>query len=236
MLLALLTLLPGPRAEAGDLNPEWGSAAYQPFSIFRPDGPELGPRVVVVFHGFRSAVPNGTFKRLHGFFAGTHSVVGVNYDYFDIDGTIAGLEAFAAELAGSDVTVIGTSLGGFWADWFASRIGAARAVLVNPVTAPADVLAKYVGQRVESERRGIFLIPTAAEVARYGEVAFAPDPAVAVLTIVALDDDPATARATAAIYGSRAGARVLVYETGGHTLDLRVHPAGEAIRSFVLGE
>ena len=44
----------------------------------------------------------------------------------------------------SQVAVVGASLGGFYAAWFASRYPI-RSVLLNPATRPWDILSRYVG-------------------------------------------------------------------------------------------
>ncbi|HEY0877167.1 MAG TPA: YqiA/YcfP family alpha/beta fold hydrolase [Zeimonas sp.] len=46
---------------------------------------------------------------------------------------------------GPDDTLVGSSLGGYYATWLAERSGA-RAVLLNPAIAPARDLAPYVGE------------------------------------------------------------------------------------------
>ena len=53
-----------------------------------------------------------------------------------------------AQAAGdlSPVTVIGSSLGGFYATWLAERHGW-RAVLLNPATVPHDDLQHYLGEQ-----------------------------------------------------------------------------------------
>ena len=43
-------------------------------------------------------------------------------------------------------TLIGSSLGGFYATWLAERIGC-RAVLLNPAVRPAAGLAAYLGEQ-----------------------------------------------------------------------------------------
>jgi len=57
-------------------------------------------------------------------------------------------EAVAGVLAGLTPadTLIGSSLGGFYATWLAERIGC-RAVLLNPAVRPAAGLAAYLGEQ-----------------------------------------------------------------------------------------
>ncbi|HPU50862.1 MAG TPA: YqiA/YcfP family alpha/beta fold hydrolase [Burkholderiaceae bacterium] len=52
-------------------------------------------------------------------------------------------------------TLIGSSLGGFYATWLAERCGC-RAVLLNPAIRPADGLAAYVGEQPYFHGPGTF--------------------------------------------------------------------------------
>ncbi|HEU4620776.1 MAG TPA: YqiA/YcfP family alpha/beta fold hydrolase [Burkholderiaceae bacterium] len=54
------------------------------------------------------------------------------------------VEAWCAKAAPEDVTLIGSSLGGYYATWLAERIGC-RAVLINPGVFAARDLSAYVG-------------------------------------------------------------------------------------------
>ncbi|KAF3997424.1 YqiA/YcfP family alpha/beta fold hydrolase [Glaciimonas immobilis] len=54
------------------------------------------------------------------------------------------VQTFIAGVAPSDLTVIGSSLGGFYATWLAEKTGC-RAVLLNPAVKPPRDLEKYVG-------------------------------------------------------------------------------------------
>ncbi|GAA4023763.1 YqiA/YcfP family alpha/beta fold hydrolase [Actimicrobium antarcticum] len=47
-----------------------------------------------------------------------------------------------------DLTVIGSSLGGFYATWLAEQIGC-RAVLLNPAVTPLHDLKKYIGSTTQ---------------------------------------------------------------------------------------
>lgn len=237
LLLAMLVLcLALPRAHAQDLNPEWGTEPYQPFSVFHPVGGEYGPKVVVVFHGFKSAVPNGTYKRLFRLLRDEWTVIGVNYDYFDIAGTVAGLDALALALDGREVAVIGTSLGGFWADWWGNRIEASRIVVLNPAIDPAATLAKYAGVEVEAERRAIRFTPSLEEIGRYDALTVAPAAETQILVILTADDPMGGTPGAEAFYGTRARAEIVVFAEGGHTLNLKKHPARETIGAFLLGD
>ncbi len=57
---------------------------------------------------------------------------------------MAQLEALIAQHDPRDVTLVGSSLGGFYATVLVERFGA-RAVLVNPAVRPYELLAPYIG-------------------------------------------------------------------------------------------
>ncbi|TCW76388.1 esterase [Burkholderia sp. SRS-46] len=60
---------------------------------------------------------------------------------------LAAIAAAEAEVAGErDVTVIGSSLGGYYATWLAERHGW-KAVVLNPATEPQRDLEQYLGEQ-----------------------------------------------------------------------------------------
>ena len=58
----------------------------------------------------------------------------------------AGLLAATRDWPRDSMAVVGSSLGGFYARWFAVQTGC-RAVLLNPAAHPARDLARYVGEQ-----------------------------------------------------------------------------------------
>ncbi|MBA4194631.1 MAG: esterase [Comamonadaceae bacterium] len=58
----------------------------------------------------------------------------------------AGLLAATRDWPRDSMVVVGSSLGGFYARWFALQTGC-RAVLLNPAAHPARDLARYVGEQ-----------------------------------------------------------------------------------------
>ena len=77
MLLALLSTF-----VAGSLK-AWDYGANSAFAIYIEGGgggEDLRDDVIVMFHGFRSAMPDHYFRILAPEFSGSHSVVGFNYD------------------------------------------------------------------------------------------------------------------------------------------------------------
>jgi hypothetical protein len=47
-----------------------------------------------------------------------------------------------------DVILVGTSMGGFWANWAAARKGL-KAVIINPAITPRKTLTKSIGRVID---------------------------------------------------------------------------------------
>ncbi|WP_044529241.1 YqiA/YcfP family alpha/beta fold hydrolase [Herbaspirillum sp. B65] len=102
--------------------------------------------MILYLHGFRSS-PQSFKARVMGQRMAALSLQN-QYVCPQLPASPAGAIALAGSLvAGVDpaqLTVIGSSLGGFYATWLAEHIGC-RAVLVNPAVKPPRDLESYVG-------------------------------------------------------------------------------------------
>jgi len=104
--------------------------------------------VIVYLHGFRSS-PQSFKARL---LAQRMSERGLAHEWLCPALPVSPLESVAlveAALAGipaEQVSLIGSSLGGYYATWLAERHGY-RAVLLNPATDPGRDLSHYVGEQ-----------------------------------------------------------------------------------------
>ena len=101
--------------------------------------------MILYLHGFRSS-PLSFKARLIG---ERMAALGRGADYQcpQLSASPREAVALAEELIGSkpdDVTLIGSSLGGYYATWLAEKLGC-RAVLLNPAVKPPRDLEKYVG-------------------------------------------------------------------------------------------
>ena len=65
----------------------------------------------------------------------------------------------------SNVFLIGSSLGGFWATWLVENNLAARAVLINPAVAPHTRFREFLGQTLQHYYKDEFYSPTEAHLA-----------------------------------------------------------------------
>lgn len=102
--------------------------------------------MILYLHGFRSS-PQSFKARL---IAERMQALGRSVEYHcpQLPASPREAIALATELAQQglphEVTLIGSSLGGYYANWLAERIGC-RAVLLNPAVKPPRDLEKYVG-------------------------------------------------------------------------------------------
>ena len=223
-----------------DLNPPYGDPQYEAFTVFSPDAPDpdaMLEDVMVVFHGFTSAVPNGIYKRVREAFRETHTVIGINYDPLDIERTLAFLDAVEENwLNGRRTVVLGTSFGALWADVFGHRIGAQKIVLLNPVTDPAGQLSKYVGKQATNKRRARSFLVEAAALERYASLNTTEPNGISRLVVLSADDDALDFRTALDVFAGKQKTITIVYPEGGHTLDLRKHPARASIVEFISGQ
>lgn len=121
--------------------------------------------------------------------------------------------ALADHRSPADVTVIGSSLGGYYATWLAEHYGC-RAVLLNPAVKPPRDLAKYVGWHVayHSQQRFEFKREYIAELQ---SLAIAPTQMERYFLIAATGDEVLDWREMVAHY---AGARQRIVEGSDHGL------------------
>ena len=226
-----------PASAQVNLNPPYGDPLYKAFTVFSPDASDpdaMRDDVMVVFHGFTSAVPNGTYKRVRKAFRETHTVIGINYDPLDVGRTLAFLDTVEKTwLEGRRTVVLGTSIGALWADVFGHRIGARRIIMLNPVTEPARQLSNYAGKQATNIRRARSFLVDAAALERYGSLKTREPNEISRLVVLSADDDVLDFRAALDVFAGKPKTITIVYPEGGHTLDLRKHPARASIVEFV---
>lgn len=193
---------------------------YDEYSIYTADKNGFKNKILLLFHGLKSAHPNGSFRRMEKAFSEEYSVVGFNYDYFDIDGNKRELkELWEKYMKGHEVAVLGTSLGGFWADYFANEYDIPKMVLVNPVTKPLTDLKQFIGPQY-SERRQKHFDVTAEDVARYGQVHIKNSPATQSMIFLSEDDLVIDYSNAYAKFKKNKRSEVIVFRKGGHSVPL----------------
>jgi predicted esterase YcpF (UPF0227 family) len=237
LVLALPWLwLPTAQAQIS-LNPEYGSAPYDALTVFSPDiaNPgEYADTVLVVFHGFRSAVPNGTYKRLRKRLKKNMTVIGINYDPLKVTETQQFLERVAAtHLKDKRVFVLGTSLGAFWARYFAVTIRASRLVMLNPVVDAKARLDHYLGTKPNNKRRKQTYDIGPGAFDGYANMPTHYRDRPKTLLILTADDKMLDPYRTKRGFSDAPNLELAWYKIGGHTINLKKHPALDRIAQFL---
>ncbi|CCD40829.1 Putative esterase, FIGfam005057 [Candidatus Paraburkholderia kirkii UZHbot1] len=104
--------------------------------------------MILYLHGFRSSPQSFKARVMHARLAalgrlGEWQCPTLPVSPFD---AIALAESLAAGEKASDVTVVGSSLGGYYATYLAEKHGW-RAVLLNPAVVPQRDLSRYLGEQ-----------------------------------------------------------------------------------------
>ena len=207
--------------------------AYDEFTLANYDGEQVKDDVLFVFHGFGSAMPNGAYDKLYNAFAKHFSIIGFNYDYFDFDGNDAAMEAvWEGLLKNRNVVFAGTSLGGFWANHYAEKYDVDRVVLVNPVVRPAEQLRQFIGL-YRAEKRGKDILVTEDKVNRYADRTSPPTGGKERLIFLSRDDQILDYQLAETAYAG-AGNTVIVFDEGGHTVNLNQDRYLDPMREFLL--
>ena len=220
-----------------NLNPKFGSASYAPFTVFSPDVAEpqdYAEEILLVFHGMMSAVPNGTYKRLRKKLRKRMTVIGINYDPFKAAETRRFLDRVAEEhCRGKKITVLGTSFGGFWARYFATKFKAQRLVLINPVIEVEPNRKNWIGTTRTNKRRNREIAIGASAFNGYDTMPGRYQDPQKTLLVLTADDKVLTPRATRQYFSGKPNVKIAWYEKGGHTINLKKHPALGRIVRFI---
>jgi predicted esterase YcpF (UPF0227 family) len=150
-------------------------------------------KTLIYLHGFRSSSQSIKARQL----GETLRAVRADWEYItpnlspEPDAAFAAIDAILQRRPAHDVTLIGSSLGGFYA-WVAAGQTGARAVLLNPSLAPHETLSAHVGPQTNLYTGEPFDW-TAQHVeqlrAHAARQAAAPCPAARILLVVELGDE-----------------------------------------------
>lgn len=126
---------------------------------------------------------------------------------------VAVIETELARAAKGPVTLVGSSLGGFYATWFAEKLGL-KAVLINPAVHPHRDLRAFLGVQ-QNLRSGEKYELTEAHVAQWAKLFVPVITPMRYLLLVETGDELLDYRETV---GKYAGATQMVVRGGDHTL------------------
>lgn len=186
---------------------------------------------IVYLHGFASAGESPKSDAIRDLLP-EHVVISPNLPV-DPDQVIAIVNDIVLKATSYPVVFVGTSLGGFWANYFAHTFDA-PCVLVNPCTNPHETLAKYVGKTVTNYATQELINVTDENLARFAEL----ENAVAgVMTgnlvnlFVAQDDDVISAQQVLEYF--KFTNHTTVTEDGGHRYEKYWDRVVECVKDIV---
>jgi len=124
--------------------------------------------------------------------------------------------ALAERLPGSHLVLLGSSMGGFYAQYLAHRFPVEHVVMINPALLPWELLPKHVGpQQTATGERYVLTLETAEACRRYA----VPDPCDGPPTTLLIDkgDEVIDYRIAVEIY--RRCGRIQLFEGGSHAFE-----------------
>lgn len=99
---------------------------------------------LIYLHGFNSDGNSGTAQKLRGAYPW---LISPSYNYVKPKIAFEEIKKVIEETlkADTNIVIIGTSLGGFWANYFGQKYNV-KAMLINPTIHPSISLLKYLGE------------------------------------------------------------------------------------------
>ncbi len=173
-------------------------------------------RTIVYAHGFKSSSRSRKCRQLGEYLA--EQQIDIHYHTpdlnFDPQVALQQLESLCAAVDPDALTVVGSSLGGFYALVLAEKFGC-RAALLNPSIRPFDTLAHYLGRQTNLYTGEAFDFTTAHIDFLRAQFVATPTRPERYLLIVETGDEVLDYRDATTCY---AGAQQIVVERGDHEL------------------
>lgn len=196
--------------------------SFKEFTMYSRDGvaPDAyGDKVIVMFHGFLSANPNGFYKKVHRELKDSYTVVGYNYDYFDVERNLEEFDRFfQAHLRDkSELIFGGSSLGAFWAGYLGDKYQVDKIIMSNPLMQPREDMKRRLGDHF-SERRKQHVSVSDTSFDSYGDRALLATSDSKRLVVLTADDDYSDTVATRDYFSADKNATVITFNRGGHSI------------------
>ena len=228
--MCLLILADSAATKAAELG---GFFPYTLYNQSEEPADDFKEDILLLFHGFKSTMPNHDYRVLYEAFKNSHTVVGFNYAYVDVETNIRELDdLYNRFLEDHTLVILGTSLGGFWGDYFAHSVGAGGVILVNPAINPGETARRSFGEQYSEKRQEAFTI-TEETVTAYSSMKWSDNPRTKRLVLLTKDDEVLDYREALEHFRDAANTEVIVFEEGGHNLLLERDDVMAEIRRFV---
>lgn len=170
-------------------------------------------------------MPNAFFKLINKAFGAEQTVVGYNYDYFNIKKNIDKFNRFyQTALKHKNLVFAGTSLGGFWAHYLADLYATDKTILINPTMAPSTVLLSFKNQENYSEKRKEHIKVSLKKCRRYKSIELKKEHSGNRLIILSRDDEIQDHQIAADFFTGLSRTKLIILNNGGHHIDFIKHP------------
>jgi len=201
------------------------SRMYEPYSVYSKNdiAPEnYGDQIIVMFHGFLSAMPNGFYKKAEKALGKKFTVIGYNYDYFDVEKNILEFDKFYQHFLKGKILIFGgSSLGGFWADYFGTRYQVKKIFLSNPTVEPEKILSYFFEKQNYSDRREQTVTVTAEKLSSYKKIRLTSAYSGQRLIIMTEDDEIQECSVAGRFFHDNPNTIIIKLSRGGHSINYR---------------
>lgn len=167
---------------------------------------------IIYLHGFNSGANSSTANKLKDQY---DDVVSFTYDCTDANVAYGQINNVITEnMRGGDVLLVGTSLGGFWANYFSEKYRL-PCLLINPSLYPYHSLRKFVGQNRNFDTGESYML-TDSDVDTYRGYASTRTHGVTKFVYLCVNDDVVDYRTADNFFS---GYRIVYDRTQGHRLE-----------------
>ena len=173
-------------------------------------------QTIVYAHGFRSSAKSRKAMQLGEYLRARHPEIRYLAPDLNFRPTqaISQLQWACLGIAPGNLTIVGSSLGGFYAIVLAEKLGC-RAVLLNPSIKPFETLAKHLGEQTNIYTGETFIFDESHIAELTALAASSITRPARYLLIVEMGDELLDHRATIEVCN---GARQIIVEGGDHEL------------------
>ena len=170
---------------------------------------------VIYLHGFRSIAGNSSKAQSLASMLPKETIISLEYKPHKPDEASLAIDTLVAELGEKNITgFVGTSLGGFWARWAASKYRIA-AIAINPSLEPWATLPTGEFSCYGSDD----LIQVSQADLEAFKSYLAPGAGAVTMHVVAMDDDVLDAERMLTLIGDDCLWQTQIFETGGHRFE-----------------
>jgi len=170
---------------------------------------------VIYLHGFRSIAGSSSKAESLACMLPQETIISLEYMPHKPDEASAAIDTLVAELGEKNITgFVGTSLGGFWARWAATKYKIA-AIAINPSLEPWATLPTGEFSCYGSDT---LIQVTQADLQAFKNY-LAPDAGAVTMHVVAMDDDVLDADRMLTLIGEDCLWQTRVFEAGGHRFE-----------------